>query len=142
MLGGGPRSRPAGPLSPQRAGLAKTNCEFRAFVFAGVLDYHRHRRPHRRAAGRKPLITADEYVQRGLLDSARFQAVPATHAIKTPSGRGSVAQQNRAGAWKARWLHVPCWTPAAAGSDRLYVRWEGEAKYHVVLLNFFGRYSC
>ena len=37
---------------------------------------------------------------------------------------------------------MPCRTPAAAGSDLLYVRCEGEAKYHVGLLNLFGRYSC
>ena len=103
---------------------------------------HRRRRSRRRAAGRKPPITVDEYVRRNLLDAARFAAVPMVRAIKTPSGRGAVSQENRAGPWKSRWRHVPCRTPAAAGSDLLYVRCEGEAKYHVTLLNLFGRYSC
>ena len=61
-------------------------------------------------------------------------------AIKTPSGHGAVAQENRAGAWKARWRHVPCRTPATTGSDLLYVRFEGEEKFHVTFLNLFGRY--
>ena len=64
------------------------------------------------------------------------------HAIKTPSGRSTVAQKTRAGTWKARWRHVPCRTPAAAGSDLLYVRFESEENCHVALLNLFVRYGC
>ena len=104
------------------------------------MDYRR-RRSHQRAPGRKPPVTVDEYVRRNLLDAARFVAVPMVRAIKTPSGSGAVAQENRAGAWQSRWRHIPCRTPAAAGSDLLYVWCEGGAKYHVTLLNLFGRYS-
>ena len=63
------------------------------------------------------------------------------HAIKTPSDSGAVAQGHLAGAYKSRWRHVPCGTPSAAGSDLLYVPCQGEAKYHVRLLNLFGRYN-
>lgn len=103
---------------------------------------HRPHRPRHCGAGRKPLRTVYEYVQRGLHGSARFQAISARHAINTLSERGTVAQKNRASAWMARWRHVPCWMPAAAGGLLLYVCCEGEEKNNVTLLKIFSRYSC
>ena len=51
----------------------------------------------------------------------------------------AVAQENCASAWKSQRRHVPCRTPAATSSDLLYVRCDGEDKYHVSLLNLFCR---
>ena len=75
-------------------------------IWPGSSIDHRRRNSCRRAAGRKPLVTVDEYVGRNLLDAARFAAVPMVRAIKTLSGRGAVAQENRGTAWKSRWWHV------------------------------------
>ena len=125
------------PSTPRwlRSGVASV----RAMLPGSSMD-HRRRRSRRRARGRKPPMTVDEYIRRNLLDSARFRAIPADHAILTPSDRGAVAQHDRESAWQARWRHVPCRTPASSGCDLFFVRCEGEEVYHAALLNLFGRY--